>query len=112
MSAILKTAAGIYILSVLVFSSWSKASSDFDFFNEMNFESVSSTGVVFEENGFLFFQTADGDFFLIHSNSTAYFDDFTLPVELELSGASIESNMGFDSLNPVLQVSNVKFLDK
>ena len=114
MSFILKIAAGLYIVSVLAFSSWSRASEGFHPVDvtSLSLQSlaiVSSPGIIFEENGALYFQTEE-DCTLIHSNSLELFKGLELPQNVYVEGQSALS--GYSSLNSVIQITFVEFLDK
>ncbi|MGH1468759.1 MAG: hypothetical protein ACRBBP_07760 [Bdellovibrionales bacterium] len=125
MSFILKLAASIYILSVLAFSSWSRASESYEFQpslavntnafipygSKSSITTVDDTGVVLEENGYLLFENEAGFASLIHSNSFSLFENVELPVRVALFGQSLQKASGLNNLSPVLQVTDVIFLD-
>ena len=117
MGYILKIAAGLYVFSVLAFSSWSRASDGFYPLStsEISIGAMSTiaiSGVVFEEDGYLYFQTTDHNIILIHSNSFSFFEDSKLPQDVYIEGQSIDRNNEQNGLNAVVQITLVSFLDK
>ncbi len=124
MGFILKLAASIYILSVLAFSSWSRATESYGFqavtsgLNSIvpygqnsSLKTIDETGTVLEEDGYLLFENNEGQASLIHSNSFALFEGVSLPAKVTLYGQSSKRALDPNNLSPVLQVTNVVFLD-
>lgn len=121
MSLILKMTAGLYIISVLAFSSWSRAldvipetqftNSNFSaealYKQVSSLNTVSEIGYVFEDDGYLFFQSEeDGISFLIHTNSFDLFKSLNLPVRVSLEGQVLVNSSGLYNFNRIVQVTN------
>ncbi len=124
MGFILKLAASIYILSVLAFSSWSRASDSYGFqtttagissiipySQNSSITTIDETGTILEEDGYLLFENSEGQASLIHSNSFALFEGVALPAKVTLYGQSSKRALDPSNLSPVLQVTDVIFLD-
>ena len=101
---------GIYVLLVLAFSSVSKSEvryaqeeqTHLNFFEEKN-------GIVFESNGYLFFDEGEGNIFLVHSNNHDFFENLNLPIRITAQTLFVQQPIGFsNSIRTVLL--NVKNL--
>ena len=96
MSTKIKTAIGLYIFSILLFSGLSKAQAFNDLANfDVGFEN--STGTVFELNGYLYFASKNSEALLVHSSNFSFFEGLELPVEIQASSVIVSINSGFSS---------------
>lgn len=104
MSFLLKTIICIYAFSVLIFSSQSQGM-ELVGLNSHSIEFMPSSyeGQVFEQGGYLFFESGKDGLVLIHSNSFKYFENKTLPLKVKMTGL-LNTNSRYDADIKLLQV--------
>jgi len=103
MSFLIKTLVGIYILSVLFFSSQSQALDTTNIFT--------AKGIVYEFNGYLLFEDQNKKSTLIHSNSFEYFDGKNLPLKVEVTGVAIHKKSNFNEPQKFIQILKNRIVD-
>ena len=113
MSFLLKTIVSLYILSVLLLSSQSQAHEGIEYTNlfTQSYPIFSAEGVVDEFNGYLFFEDADKEITLIHSNSFKYFKGKKLPLKVRITAVSIQTNSNFNDSQRFIQIFRNKILN-
>lgn len=90
MSIKLKAVIGLYIFSILLFSGVSKAQT-FETFGSFDIGFETSTGTVFELNGYLYFASKNSEALLVHSSNFDFFKNLELPTEIQASSVIVSS---------------------
>jgi hypothetical protein len=102
MSFLFKTLIGVYILSVLFFSSQSQALDITNIFT--------AKGTVYEFNGYLLFEDQNKKSTMIHSNSFEHFEKKELPLEVEITGVTIKTTSSFNQSQELIQIIKNKIM--
>ncbi len=114
MGLIIKMTVSIYVLSVLIFSSFSRAENTVSTFGQKQNAQVSfinSKGTVFEADGILYFEDLHGQISLIHSNDFDLFSNIELPVKVSLVGLNINRS-SFSYQPQVVQITELTLLEE